>query len=95
MPVAYFTRSSLGSQRGRNRSGKTLVRQHLNAVRRQGILSMELQCATGLARLWHAQGRTGQARKLLAPVYQRFTEGFGTRDLVAAKDLLATMPDER
>jgi predicted ATPase len=56
---------------------------------------MELQCATGLARLWHAQERKSQARKLLAPVYQRFMEGFGTRDLVAAKDLLATMAHKR
>ena len=49
---------------------------------------MELRCATGLARLWHAQGRTGPARELLAPVYGRFTEGFDTADLQAAKTLL-------
>jgi hypothetical protein len=32
----------------------------------------------------------GQARKL-APVYRRFTEGFETADLVAAKALLASL----
>ncbi len=63
--------------------------QHaLHWTRRQGILSVELRCATGLARLWHAQGRTEPARELLAPVYGRFTEGFGTADLRAAKALL-------
>jgi hypothetical protein len=32
-----------------------------------------------------------QARKLLGPVYRRFTEGFGTADLVAANALLTSM----
>jgi predicted ATPase len=60
--------------------------QHaLDWTRRQGILSIELRCAVGLARLWHAQGRTESAREFLAPVYGRFTEGFGTADLRAAK----------
>jgi predicted ATPase len=59
-------------------------------TRRQEVLSMELRCAIGLARLWHAQGRTDPARELLAPVYGRFTEGFDTADLRAAKVLLAS-----
>jgi len=42
-----------------------------------------------LARLWRGQQRVSQARKLLGPVYRRFTEGFGTADLIAAKALLA------
>ena len=49
---------------------------------------MELRCAIGLARLWHQQGRTGSARELLAPIYRRFTEGFDTAELQAAKTLL-------
>ena len=63
-------------------------RQALEWGRRQGALSWELRSATSLARLYHRQGRTTQARKLLAPVYRRFTEGFETADLVAAKALL-------
>ena len=57
-------------------------------TRRQEILSMELRCATDLARLWHQHGRTEPARELLAPLYGRFTEGFDTADLRAAKTLL-------
>ena len=34
----------------------------LDWTRRQGVLSMELRCAAGLAQLWHAQGRTAAAR---------------------------------
>ena len=32
-----------------------------------------------------------QAHDVLAPVYSRFTEGFGTRDLKEAKALLDTL----
>jgi len=62
--------------------------QSLDWARRQGALSWELRGATSLARLWHAQGRTPEARELLAPVYGRFTEGYGTADVRAAKALL-------
>jgi predicted ATPase len=41
-----------------------------------------------LARLWRSQGKAQQARELLAPVYDWFTEGFDTRDLKEAKALL-------
>ena len=62
--------------------------QALDWTRRQAVLSIELRCAAGLARLWHDQGRIAPARELLAPVYGRFTEGFGTAELGAAKTLL-------
>ena len=63
-------------------------RQALEWARRQGALSWELRAATSLARLWRDQGRTKDARELLAPVYDRFTEGFETADLKATKALL-------
>ncbi len=44
--------------------------------------------ATRLAGLWHSQGRTTEARDLLAPVYGWFTEGFDTADPKEAKALL-------
>jgi predicted ATPase len=44
--------------------------------------------AMSLARLWCDQGKSQQARELLAPVYGWFTEGFDTRDLKEAKALL-------
>jgi len=62
--------------------------QALDVARRQGALSWELRAATSLARLWREQKRVRQARKLLSSVYRRFTEGFETADLVAAKVLL-------
>ena len=63
-------------------------RQALDWARRQGALSWELRAATSLARLWYDQGRPTEAMALLQPVYDRFTEGFETADLKAAKALL-------
>jgi predicted ATPase len=60
----------------------------LSVSRQQQAKSWELRAAMSLARLWRDQGKVQQARKLLAPVYGWFTEGFDTRDLKEAKALL-------
>jgi predicted ATPase len=60
----------------------------LDLARQQGALSWELRAATSLARLWRDQARSKDARELLTSVYARFTEGFATADLRAARSLL-------
>jgi predicted ATPase len=52
------------------------------------VQAWELRTAMSLARLRHRQHKPGEARKLLAAVYERFTEGFDTADVRAAKALL-------
>jgi predicted ATPase len=69
-------------------TAEACFQQALDVARRQGALSWELRSATSLARLWRGQQRVNEARKLLGPVYRRFTEGFATVDLIAAKALL-------
>jgi predicted ATPase len=68
-----------------------LFRQALDWARRQDVFSWELRAATSLARLLSDQGRSEEAKALLQTVYDRFTEGFDTADLKAAKALLARM----
>jgi predicted ATPase len=60
----------------------------LDWARTQQAKSWELRTATSYARLMHDHGRAREARGLLAPVYDWFTEGFGTKDLKDAKTLL-------
>jgi predicted ATPase len=68
-------------------------RQALDWARRQGALSWELRIASSLARLWRDQGRPEEGTGLLQPVYDRFTEGFDTTDLKAAKALLDALAE--
>jgi predicted ATPase/DNA-binding winged helix-turn-helix (wHTH) protein len=63
-------------------------RQAVDWARRQGELSWELRAATSLARLLRIQGRLADAIACLQPIYNRFTEGFDTADLIVAKRLL-------
>lgn len=63
-------------------------KQALTCARRQQVLSWELRAATSFARLLRSQGRCSDGMALLQPVYDRFTEGFGTADVKEAKALL-------
>jgi predicted ATPase/DNA-binding winged helix-turn-helix (wHTH) protein len=63
----------------------------LLTARSQGALAWELRAAMSLARLWRAQQRIGPAHDLLSGIYGRFTEGFATADLIAAKALLESL----
>ncbi|MBN9539062.1 MAG: transcriptional regulator, partial [Alphaproteobacteria bacterium] len=56
---------------------------------RQGSLSTELRAATSLARLDLEEGPRNEALRSLADVYGRFSEGFETADLLAARALLS------
>jgi predicted ATPase len=60
-------------------------------AREQGALFWELRVALSLARLRVAQRRNNEARQMLAPVYDRFTEGFGTADMRSARQLLDSL----
>jgi predicted ATPase/DNA-binding winged helix-turn-helix (wHTH) protein len=70
---------------------EAILRNALEIARREGALSWELRAATSLARIWREQGRSREARELLAAVYARFTEGYDTADLVKAGSLLAQL----
>jgi predicted ATPase len=65
-----------------------MFRQALDWAREHGSLSWQLRAATSLGRLLRDQGRAAEATACLQPIYDRFTEGFGTADLIAAKQLL-------
>ena len=66
----------------------------LEIARRQSALSWELRIATSLARVWHLGRSRSAAQDLVASTLQRFTEGFGTADLMRASGLLAEWGSE-
>jgi predicted ATPase len=73
---------------GNAMAAEELFRKALSIAAEQGAKFWELRAAVNLARLRREQGRHGEARDLLAPVYGWFTEGFDTPDLKDAKALL-------
>jgi predicted ATPase/DNA-binding winged helix-turn-helix (wHTH) protein len=68
--------------------GETCLLQSLKLAQERGLLALELRTGIRLARLWAGRGQRGKALELLDPVFGRFSEGFQTRDLVAAASLL-------
>jgi predicted ATPase len=65
--------------------------QAIETAHRQQAKSLELRAAMSLARLWQQQGKTAEARQVLAGIYGWFTEGFDTADLQEAKAMLSEL----
>jgi predicted ATPase len=76
-------RSQIAQDDGEARS---LMKMALVTAREQGAKAWELRAATSLARRWPQT-----AASVLAPVLKSFTEGYGTRDLVAARQVLSAI----
>jgi predicted ATPase len=65
--------------------------QAIDVARRQQAKAFDLRATTSLCRLWQAQGKGAEAHALLAEIYNWFTEGFDTADLIEAKALLESL----
>jgi predicted ATPase len=63
----------------------------LELSRSQGARAWELRAATDLAGYWARQGRVENARDLLLPVFEHFTENLDAPDIKAAQAVLATL----
>jgi predicted ATPase len=65
--------------------------QAAKMAREQGALFWVLRIALSSARLRVSQHRRDEAREILGPVYDKFTEGFETTDLRTARAMLDTL----
>jgi predicted ATPase len=57
-------------------------------ARQQSTLSLELRAGLELARIWMGRSEIQRAHDLIGPIYNRFSEGFATPDLILAKEML-------
>jgi predicted ATPase/DNA-binding winged helix-turn-helix (wHTH) protein len=64
------------------------LQRSIAEARKQSTLSYELRAALQLARIWIGNGEVQRARDLIGPIYDRFSEGFGTPDLILAGEIL-------
>jgi tetratricopeptide (TPR) repeat protein len=84
----YRVRGDLLNATGDRAAAAQSYHQALVVGQRQSGKLFELRAATSLACLWRDQGKRTEARDLLAPVYNWFSEGFDTPVLQEAKALL-------
>src|SRR6202011_559651 len=83
----YLLKGDLLNDAG-DRAADQSYRQAITVAQRQSARLFELRATTNLAQMWRDQGKRGEARDLLAPVYNWFTEGFDMPVLKEAKALL-------
>jgi predicted ATPase/DNA-binding winged helix-turn-helix (wHTH) protein len=76
-------------------TAENCFKRALVVAQEQGATFWELRAATSLARLRASQNRHEEARQVLAPVYQRFTEGHETADMRVARTVLEELPPHR
>jgi len=69
------------------RMAEASLRQALKMARDQGSHAWVLRTAISLARLLHDDGRTLDAQRLLAGPLDALTEGFGSADVITARQL--------
>ena len=84
----YRLKGEMTLQQSKVEDAETCFQTAIEIAQKQSAKSWELRAAMSLARLWQEQGKNDEARELLAPVYNWFTEGFDTADLKEAKALL-------
>jgi predicted ATPase len=78
----------LALSEGHCAEAKTCFERALSIAREQDAKSLELRACLSLARLAHDQGDEAQALLELGVVYEWFSEGFNTVDLIEAREFL-------
>lgn len=91
LPELVRIRAAIRAAEGQADEAEALLVRSMALAREIGALSWQLRAATDLARLWRAASRADDAHRMLSPIFDAFTEGFATPDLVAAADLLASL----
>jgi predicted ATPase/DNA-binding winged helix-turn-helix (wHTH) protein len=91
LPEIVRIQASILTAQGRTDEAEALLVESMALAQQTGALSWRLRSASDLAKLWRAWSRGDDARKMLLPIYSEFSEGFATRDLVVAADLLASL----
>jgi predicted ATPase/DNA-binding winged helix-turn-helix (wHTH) protein len=88
LPEVLRVHATIAAGLGRLDQAEQLLINAMELAEETGALSWRLRAAIDLARLWRAAAKTGEARSMLLSVLNKFTEGFATRDLMIAAQLI-------
>jgi predicted ATPase len=78
----------LAQSPGDPREAEVWLLRALEVAQVEQATMLELHAAISLSRIWRAQGKVGEIRQVLSEIYERFSEGFATADLIDARTLL-------
>ena len=84
----YRRQAELLLTQGDGVSAEASLHRAVDIARRQQAKSWELRATVSLARLWQEQGRQREARQQLRRIYDSFTAGLETTELLEAEALL-------
>src|SRR5260221_6882967 len=85
-PIVAWTRADILRMIGANGGDlEGAWRTAIDSARAKEMRMFELRSTVGLARLLDGRGNRSEARQMLAPVYESFSEGADTHDLIQAK----------
>jgi tetratricopeptide (TPR) repeat protein len=87
-PEAFRLRGELRLRQGDAKHAEGDFREAIAIAQTMSAKGWELRATMSLARLLKGQGRRDEASAVLAEIYNWFTEGFDTADLIDAKALL-------
>jgi tetratricopeptide (TPR) repeat protein len=93
-PNALTRRGELWLKLGQTELAEADFHEAIALAQKMQAKAWELRATTSLARLLASQGRRETARTMLAAIYNWFTEGFDTADLIDAKTLLDRLDSE-
>lgn len=80
---------TLQSSRSNRAAAEECFHRAIVVARRQGARTFELRATTSLARSWHQGGKHEAAHRVLSDIAGWFGEGFDSKDLRAAEELLS------
>jgi predicted ATPase/DNA-binding winged helix-turn-helix (wHTH) protein len=92
-PELQRIRAAITRLAGDPADAESLLRSALAEAHALRATSLELRIATDLAAIHLESGRRSEAIRVLDPVFNRFTEGFATKDLILASQLLFRAKD--
>jgi predicted ATPase/DNA-binding winged helix-turn-helix (wHTH) protein len=95
-PEVLRIQASILTAQNRRHEAEAVLADAIAIARDIAGLSWQLRAANDLAQLWLARSREAEARELLLPIVNAFSEGFATHDLVVANERLqATSPSRK